>query len=843
MLAVLFSLVCVNLLVVHSIPTSLGDRMPGRHRLVPFIALIVVALHAVGCSSTSSLGITGAVVPNATVGAVYTSSQFNAKGGSGTYMWSATGLPPGITISGASTATLTVAGTPTTAGTYTVSITVTDSAGRAVTSTGSIAVSASSSTLTINGTLPLTGSVGAAYSGTLTATGGSGSYTWNLDGLPAGLAATNTTSATVTVSGTPTSAKTYQVTITLTDSASNIANNSETISISSSSGLSATGALAGTATVGTAYSGSLTATGGSTPYAWTVNGLPDGVTATNLSSATVSIAGTPTTAGTYDVSALVTDSKSATYLYTVTIIVSAGAALTSGACIGTTTAARGNEAGFTAPYAFVLQGADSSDEPVAWAGSFTPNGSGGISAADVDAVSISAGPASYQLNLAESSYSFGADGRGCLYLAFSGINVPASAPGKPDSGTGMSNAFPSNVPGVLFSFTVSTTYQTGRVVQSDYVTSGVATAGQMHQQTASDFALSKFGANYAFGLAGWFVNGSDSLERAAIAGSATLNTNSFSFTNINADENIGGTPTGSLTGGSGTFGQSISAATGRTCGFYTITTPSGTTSFNFAAYIVNSSDFFIITTDHPSTNAYLLTGRGLMSAGTSAPTGGHFMLVLSGIDFSGGAPGQNFIQLGLLTINGDTGPGMIFTAGKGAGASRSFNGKVATNAATGRTLFANDEGSSPAIYWTAAHDDSIVAFLVGTDPDTSSGFLAFQTSGAPAYTSIAGTFALGSAEDISGTRGNVIGATTFSAVDSVSVTSDFNSIGERAAPVEQTATGNYAVSENGGGSTNSTASGSFLNQFFITNGALTFSTDSTSNQPLLYISIAQVAAQ
>ena len=318
--------------------------MRGCNRLVLFLALIVVALYAVGCSSTSSLRITGAVSPNGTVGAPYTSAQFTATGGSGTYTWTATGLPPGITISGAGTSTLTVAGTPTTAGSYTASINVTDSRGGSVTYTGGIAVSASAA-LTINGTLPLSGSVGNAYTGTLTATGGSGSYTWNIEGLPAGLTATNATSGTVTVSGTPTTSKTYQVTIALTDSANNTVDNSETIKISSPAILSISGALASTATVGSAYSGSLTASGGSTPYAWTVTGLPDGVTAANLSSATVSIAGTPTTAGTYDVSAVITDAKSATALYTVTIIVSASAALTSAACSGTTAAARGNESG------------------------------------------------------------------------------------------------------------------------------------------------------------------------------------------------------------------------------------------------------------------------------------------------------------------------------------------------------------------------------------------------------------------------------------------------------------------------------------------------------------------
>ena len=42
-------------------------------------------------------------------------------------------------------------------------------------------------------------------------------------------------------------------------------------------GLTISGTLAGTGTVGTAYSGTLTASGGTAPYTWTVTGLPAGV--------------------------------------------------------------------------------------------------------------------------------------------------------------------------------------------------------------------------------------------------------------------------------------------------------------------------------------------------------------------------------------------------------------------------------------------------------------------------------------------------------------------------------------------------------------------------------------
>ena len=68
------------------------------------------------------------------------------------------------------------------------------------------------SAVTISGSLPATGTVGTAYSGSLTAAGGSGSYTWTITGLPAGISASGTTTATVTISGTPTAAGSSSIT-------------------------------------------------------------------------------------------------------------------------------------------------------------------------------------------------------------------------------------------------------------------------------------------------------------------------------------------------------------------------------------------------------------------------------------------------------------------------------------------------------------------------------------------------------------------------------------------------------------------------------------------------------
>src|SRR5215470_5740779 len=61
-----------------------------------------------------------------TVGTPITSFTMSASGGTPPYTWSATGLPPGLSIGSSSG---TVSGTPTTAGTYTVTVTATDTAG------------------------------------------------------------------------------------------------------------------------------------------------------------------------------------------------------------------------------------------------------------------------------------------------------------------------------------------------------------------------------------------------------------------------------------------------------------------------------------------------------------------------------------------------------------------------------------------------------------------------------------------------------------------------------------------------------------------------------------------
>jgi hypothetical protein len=138
--------------------------------------------------------------------------------------------------------------------------------------------------------------VGTAYAATLAATGGTTPYTWSLTSgtLPAGLALNASTGA---ITGTPTAAaNAIALTFTVTDSENPAQSKSVSLSLTISSSAPAPLAITTTSLPngqdGNAYSATLAATGGTTPYNWSVSSgtLPAGL---SLNAATGAITGTP----------------------------------------------------------------------------------------------------------------------------------------------------------------------------------------------------------------------------------------------------------------------------------------------------------------------------------------------------------------------------------------------------------------------------------------------------------------------------------------------------------------------------------------------------------------------
>ena len=298
----------------YNFPTTSGAL---QTRMKASLAAVLVRLTFGG--PTPPTISTASPLPAGTVGAFY-SQTLTATGGTGSYSsWSVISgtLPAGLSLSAGGT----ISGTPTAVGTSILTIQVTDSSG----SKGSqqFALTVNSGGLVIDTPSSLLGAtVGAPYSLTLTAHGGSGTYSaWTqISGaLPVGLGL----SVSGVISGTPLTAGTAAFTIQVTDSAGATASKQFSLTISIVPGTAPTINTPATLTsgsVGGAYSLALNATGGTAPYTWslTSGALPAGLA---LSSAGV-IAGTPTTAGNSSFTVRVADNASAaaTQTFSLTVI-------------------------------------------------------------------------------------------------------------------------------------------------------------------------------------------------------------------------------------------------------------------------------------------------------------------------------------------------------------------------------------------------------------------------------------------------------------------------------------------------------------------------------------------
>ena len=283
-----------------------------------------IAIHGTLSITTTSLsdGMEGLVYKDTLV----------ATGGDSTYTWSVSAgtLPAGLTLNGD-----TISGTPTTAATSTFTVQVTS--GDAQTVTKELSITVTFPQLTITTASLSHGVVGSTYKDTLAATSGDGTYTWSVSTgtLPAGLSlAGDTIAGTPTTAASNTEGLAYTDTLTSTFTVQVTSGDAQTVtkelslSVFDSLVIDTTLLDPGNFRKGDPYERVVKARGGDGVYTWSVasGSLPPGLILGKRNSGGwaefAEVEGTPTAAGSFDVTLGVQsgDGQSTTKAVTITVV-------------------------------------------------------------------------------------------------------------------------------------------------------------------------------------------------------------------------------------------------------------------------------------------------------------------------------------------------------------------------------------------------------------------------------------------------------------------------------------------------------------------------------------------
>ena len=361
-----------NILALHSITATTGSSVSGRLLTRNGAATLDTDNAALCTAACNTITLAPVTLPPATVNLVF-NQTISASGGTAPYGFTLSNgtLPPGLGLSPGGASSVVLSGTPTTPGSYTFTIRATDANGCMGSRVYTIVVSpqACPTILLSPATLP-TGNIGVLYSQNLVASGGTPPYTFSLSNgtLPPGLTLNSSGPSNALLSGTPTTPGSYTFTVAVTDASGCFGSRVYTIVINAVACplilLSPT--TLPPAVTGTLYSQSLFASGGTSPYTFSVTAgnLPPGLSLLPNGAASANISGTPTSAGTYTFTITATDALgcSVALVYTVTVnipacpIITMTPAILPVALIGIPYSQTMTASGGSAPYTFALSG-------------------------------------------------------------------------------------------------------------------------------------------------------------------------------------------------------------------------------------------------------------------------------------------------------------------------------------------------------------------------------------------------------------------------------------------------------------------------------------------------------
>jgi hypothetical protein len=616
--------------------------------------------------------------------------------------------------------------------------------------------------LTITTTSLLGGTASMSYGpATLNATGGSTPYVWSWSAqagstLPVGLSIKTNPDNTGSISGIPTTAGSFQVTVTVDGSAPGQAANANLTIVIAAVGknLMITTTSLPTGAVSTNYGPGgagavLTATGGTPPYTWswasqggsTRVGLPPGLGISTNSDSTGLISGVPSALGTFQVIVFVKDSAPTPVQISVNFTITVGAQV---ACFT-------GPATLCGPFTFLAQGATgSSTLPAMIAGSFVADGAGNITVGSLDRATTTHGLFNH---LITGNFNVGADGRGTLTINTKQMAGPVS---------------------ITFSFALNSTGTYGYLFESDDQTgSGDHVSGFLQAADPSKFNAASITGGYALGLLGGTPSSGSSRAFMLAAVSASGSDCGFASNGDSVFINYksGTTTPTPLSFACGNGGLStIDRATGRGTVAFTLSSgPFSSQTLNFAFYVVDANTLVFISTDPPGVNLPIMSGT--MVAQVPLAADGMFKLFdmacghgelgnqkgcifgISGQGSSGSdvAAGRAVgTGPGVLTITTDENKAGVFNSETSAG----WTVTVSPNGAGTLTPSPTSQ-SSPAVFVLVGHDQAILGF---SDESVSFGFLRGQTGFAPPTP--AGTYIVGTQFVANGSVPNMAGIIT-----------------------------------------------------------------------------------
>ena len=624
------------------------------------------------------------------------------------------------------------------------------------------------------------GTVNYGYSTTLSAAGGVLPYSWGAPGgLPPGLSLDANSGV---ISGTPTTPGDYAIGVQVIDSETPLVSVFASLMLNVSSTLSQLTITTPTLPNGTQnspYNATLAATGGITPYTWSVSSgsLPAGL---HLNNSTGVITGTPTGAGVSNFTVQVIDSElpsqasvrnlsitispavplsiSTTTLpagtagtpYSAPIVAIGGVypytwsviagKIPDGLTLNTTTGVLSGTPQNVGQSNFTVQVVDSETPPVVSAPaqiSLTINAPGGNGNPG-----LLSGNYAFYLNGFNSSTqwtlagSFISDGNGNIT---SGILDGNSITGGPYtvaiSGTYSISAANLNLMTIqgqgwgpmTLAFVLDSTGN-GRMIEYDNSTGqGSLGSGALRKATASAFSLSALHGGYVFGMTGAVGGGTRFVDvgQFAIANG--------SISNGTCDINQGGSF--STCNFSGNL-AAINAQTGR--GEATIQSNNGTS--HEAVYVVSASELVMEQID-PVNNAPLLVGSVLQQSGTFNNGSLNGTAVLYAQDIHGG-DGLDQSSAGIITFNGNGNDNVIAMDEDKAGTIQQDQPSQGTYSVgiNGAVTFNCGGGGCPAGFVVSQNK----VMFVGTGSNSLFGMTEPQTGGPFSNASMAGSYAGGS---------------------------------------------------------------------------------------------------